>query len=106
MLRDTLLVGSDSLNVGNYLLDLIYYDQADTDLLDGDLTLAEFQVVSRDTVGSSEVMIDHAGNRQSAFYHDGEIVTLIPPQTGMAISTLPRGEIRCLLYTSPSPRDS
>ena len=94
VLRDTLLVGADSLNVGNYLLDLIYYDQLDTDLLDGDLTLAEFQVVSRDTVGSSEVMIDHAGNRQSAFYHDGEIVTLIPPQTGVAISTLTRGEIR------------
>ena len=63
VLRDTLLVGVDSLNAGKYLLDLVYFDQGNTDLLNGDLTLAEFQIVSRDTVGSSRVTIDHS--RQS-----------------------------------------
>ena len=94
VLRDTLLVGVDSLNAGKYLLDLVYFDQGNTDLLNGDLTLAEFQIVSRDTVGSSRVTIDHAGNRQSAFFRDGEVVTLIPPQTGVEVQTLPRGEVR------------
>lgn len=93
VLRDTLLVGTDSLSAGKYLLDLIYFDQGDTDQFNGDMTLATIQVVSRDTSGVSEIAVDHLGNRQSAFFRDGQVVSLLPPDTAVRIRTLPRGSV-------------
>ena len=52
-LRDTLLVGADSLSAGKWLLDLIYFEQGDMGQLDGSFPLATVQLVSRDTVGST-----------------------------------------------------
>ncbi len=70
-MRDTLLVGADSLSAGKWLLDLIYFEQGDMGQLDGSFPLATVQLVSRDTVGSTTLDIDHLGYRKSAFYRNG-----------------------------------
>lgn len=93
VLRDTLSAGADSLTAGKYLLDLVYFEQGDNSAFDGDLSLATLQLVSRDTTGTSLVGIDHLGNRQSAFYRDGEIVDLLAPETGVRVEVKPRGSI-------------
>lgn len=92
-LRDTLLVGADSLSAGKWLLDLIYFEQGDMSQLDGSFALATVQLVSREAVGSTTLDIDHFGNRKSAFYRDGEEVALIPPETAVRAEILPRGTI-------------
>jgi len=92
-LRDTLLVGADSTTAGKFLLDLVYFEQGDNGAFDGDLSLATLQLVSRDTTGATHMGIDHAGNRQSAFYRDGEVVDLIAPATGLSAQVVPRGTI-------------
>ena len=92
-LRDTLLVGADSLSAGRWLLDLIYFEQDDTSHLDGDFTLATMQVVSKDTLGSTTIEIDHQQNRRAAFYRDGEEVAQIPAGTAVRAQFFPRGEI-------------
>lgn len=105
VLRDTLLVGVDSLNAGKYLLDLVYYEQQGNRRFDGELSLASIQLVCRDTTGASTVSIDHLGNRQSAFFRDGSMVALLPPETAMRIRILPRGSIRgrVALQGRPNP---
>jgi len=92
-LRDTILAGADSTTAGKWLLDLVYFEQDDTDLLDGDLSLATVQVVSKDTVGTTQVMIDNFGNRQTAFYRNGEEVAVLPPQVGATAVFKTRGTI-------------
>ncbi|MFT5374101.1 MAG: hypothetical protein ACI906_000917 [Candidatus Latescibacterota bacterium] len=92
-LRDTLLVGADSVTAGKYLLDLVYFEQGDNSAFDGDLSLATLQLVSRDTTGATQMDIDHFGNRQSAFYRDGEVVDLLAPETGLSAQVLPRGTV-------------
>ncbi len=93
VLRDTLSAGADSLTAGKYLLDLVYFEQGDNGAFDGDLSLATLQLVSRDTTGSTQVDINNLGNRQSAFYRDGEIVDLLAPETALRAAILPRGSI-------------
>ena len=92
-LRDTLVVGADSLSAGKWLLDLIYFEQGDMNQLDGSFPLATVQLVSRDTIGATTVDIAHLGNRQSAFYRDGQEVALIAPETAVRAQLLPRGTI-------------
>ena len=92
-LRDTLLVGADSLSAGKWLLDLIYFEQGDMSQLDGSFPLATVQLVSRDTIGSTTIDIDYLGNRKSAFYRDGEQIALIPPESAVTAQILPRGTI-------------
>ncbi len=92
-LRDTLLVGADSLTAGKWLLDLVYFEQNDNSAFDGELILATMQLVTKDTVGTTTIDIDHLGNRQSAFYRDGAVVALLPPEMGLRARIRPRGSI-------------
>ena len=93
VLRDTLTVGADSVTAGKYLLDFVYFEQGNNSAFDGDLSLATLQLVSRDTTGSTLMGIDHFGNRQSAFYRDGEIVDLLAPEMLLRAEIKPRGSI-------------
>ena len=68
MLRDTLLAGADSLTAGKWLMDLIYFEQGNMSSLDGNFALATMQLVSKDSLGSTTIELNHLGNRKSAFY--------------------------------------
>ena len=81
------------MTAGKYLLDLVYFEQGDNSAFDGDLSLATLQLVSRDTTGATQMDIDHFGNRQSAFYRDGEVVDLLAPETGLSARIMPRGSV-------------
>ena len=92
-LTDTLTAGADSTTAGKWLLDLVYFEQAGTAALNGDSTLATVQVVSKDTIGASEVGIDNMGTRKTAFYREGEVVALVPPKVGSTFELKRRGSI-------------
>ncbi len=92
-LTDTLTAGADSTTAGKWLLDLVYFEQAGTAALNGDSTLATVQVVSKDTIGGSEIGIDNLGTRKTAFYREGEVVALVPPKVGSTYELKRRGSI-------------
>ena len=92
-LTDTLKAGADSTTAGKWLMDLVYFEQAGTAALNGDSTLATVQVISKDTVGTTEIGIDNLGARKTAFYREGEAVTLVPPKVGSTYQLKRRGSI-------------
>ncbi|MEE3234107.1 MAG: FlgD immunoglobulin-like domain containing protein [Candidatus Latescibacterota bacterium] len=93
VLRDTLLSGQDSLYAGQYLLDLVYYEQMGTKRYDGRRSLASIQFVTRDTVGSTNVWFNHLGTRKTAFYRDGKTLADIASHDAMKINVQSRGSI-------------
>ena len=107
-LIDTLKAGIDSTSSGRWLLDLVYFEQAGTTALDGDSTLATVQVVTKDTVGTTEIRIDHLGTRKTAFYREGNAVSLVAPKIGSTYELKRRGSIsgQVLLQGRTDQRDT
>ena len=93
VLRDTLQVIQDSLYAGQYLADLIYYEQVGTKRYDGRQSLGSIQFVTRDTVGSTSVRFNHYGTRKTAFYRSGKNLAHIASQDAMTINIQNRGSI-------------
>ena len=92
-LVDTLKAGADSTTVGKWLMDLVYYEQAGSGRFDGDAVLATIELVSKDSIGSTALDIDHFGMRQTAFYRDGETLTAMASQEVGRVEILERGTI-------------
>ena len=91
-LFDTVTVGTDSVTIGKWLLDLVYYEQAGV-VFSGDEALATIAMVTRSNLGAAEVQVDHHALRRSAFYRQGVEVALLPPEPAARIQILQRGTI-------------
>ena len=92
-LFNTHQAGADSATVGNWLLDLVYFEQSGTDRFDGQSVLATIELVTKDSIGSTEIHVNHLGDRASAFYRDGVIVNPISPAKIGDIEIRPRGQL-------------
>ena len=93
VLRDTLFSSQDSMYAGQYLIDLVYYEQVGTTRYDGRRALASIQFVTRDTVGTTNVSFNHYGTRKTAFYRNGETLAHIASHDAMTINIRSRGSI-------------
>ena len=92
-LFNTHQAGADSATVGNWLLDLVYFEQSGTDRFDGQSVLVTIELVTKDSIGSTEIHVNHLGDRGSAFYRDGVIVNPISPAKIGDIEIRPRGQL-------------
>ena len=92
-LLNTHAAGLDSTTVGNWLLDLVYFEQSGTDLFDGQSVLATIELVTKDSLGTTELHVNNHGDRASAFYRDGILVNSISPARVAEIDIRPRGQL-------------
>ena len=92
-LVDTLKAGSDSTTAGKWLLDLVYFEQGGTQRFDSTQPLATFRLASKTTTGTTLLRLDNFRERQSALYHDGSEVALLPPSEVGRVSLVPRATL-------------